>query len=873
MSLISKTLKHFNTDRILILLGISIASVALFFFFKDDGLGRVRFEKSPPIGSFKVSHNDVRRKTRGGFTWSATTQDDQIYEGDSIFTGESSDASIQLNNESGGGQIDIEQKSLVVLKAHGNRVHLDLQYGSLSGKINEKSRVVIVEGGKRQEISAQKAEIRLEKRSTSTKSSAHGKPERTSLRVVRGEIKVRKIELNESNSEISTKISSSDILKTEPEVALVTQVIKENQIARISSDSDLEIEQDKFEHLSPKSNEVLWSRPNSHVEFQWKPVSAQSANGTTHKESTQSKLEISLNSEFLNPIISETVENHNAQVQSERLPLGLLYWRAVPTGEFAKFDASSTHFRVSSFHHFRNTAPLLTFPIDNQEFFLETQNAEKSKQISLSWTDDSGSTDFNLQISRDEKFAEVIHSRILTNANEKTPPLPPGIYFWRVMGQHALRKNPPLSPVSKFSILEAPRMPAAPLLTANEVQYEIPIAKLEELLNRTSEKNLQVSSGVAAVGLPPFEWTHPEADLSYEVELASDNQFSNSMKISTGIKKQFALSEVKPGLNYVRIRAKAKSGLMSPPSELGRLTVSLPPPVLTTSASETKKFGSQSELEKGRHPFLLKWSKLPYAAKYEVNWGADPDFVKSKKFNLLETERSVVVTQEGNYYARVRALASDGEPLSPYSPTQKMNFKKTRLPTVLTRTTKQSQGDLSNLSATKMPGTRTAATIQPTLHPKADSAPKPVNPAAQPANSRMPLSVPKQQMPSFSVPALVEPLPNTTFVAMEGSIPFINLKWRYQPTRFMKKGSSKTHERNERNKNQLGVQNEVQYEIEFSEDADFTKVVERLKTRTNSLTVKTQLPEGRIFWRVRAKTSNQEHSEWSNVYDITVLYQ
>jgi len=173
--------KYAGIDGLLIAAGLIVLSLSIYFFFQDDGLGVSTSGRAiTPVGSFTSSRNDVRRRIQSGFTWSSVASTDTVYEGDSVFTGEESDAAIELT---GGSRLKIDPKSLVVVKTIDGGLQLDLQYGSLVGKVNDDTPITIMQNGQLQRLTAQNAEIRIE--------AAEGKE--TKIQVLKGEVELKPV--------------------------------------------------------------------------------------------------------------------------------------------------------------------------------------------------------------------------------------------------------------------------------------------------------------------------------------------------------------------------------------------------------------------------------------------------------------------------------------------------------------------------------------------------------------------------------------------------------------------------------------------------------------------------------------------------------
>src|SRR5687767_13485824 len=120
---------RFGADGVILVLASILLVGSVYLLFKDIG-GLDDYSKLTPVGKFASSRNDVRRKVQSGFSWGNVSEADIVYEGDSVFTGDESEANIALDN---GATLTVDSKSLVVIRTQSGRVAFDLQYGSLAG--------------------------------------------------------------------------------------------------------------------------------------------------------------------------------------------------------------------------------------------------------------------------------------------------------------------------------------------------------------------------------------------------------------------------------------------------------------------------------------------------------------------------------------------------------------------------------------------------------------------------------------------------------------------------------------------------------------------------------------------------------------------
>jgi hypothetical protein len=302
----------------------------------------------------------------------------------------------------------------------------------------------------------------------------------------------------------------------------------------------------------------------------------------------------------------------------------------------------------------------------------------------------------------------------------------------------------------------------------------------------------------------PFQWAPVEDAAKYEVEISANENFSPSQKFDTGTATSFALTQVHFGSYYVRVRSVNAAGEPGVPSEIARLDVLLPAPQVT--APYVAKVDPVPAGQKHHHTFELKWSKLPFAKNYEVQWGSDIDFTQQKKFITTSASRDISVTKPMDYAFRVRALKSDGTPLTAYSKTEIAAFRY------------RSKGAAKNVSR--------------------ESAPASV--AARP-----PLTPVRE--PSAMIPVLTLLKPAKADQVMMPETAGFSLLFNWTP-----------------------MPNAEGYELQFASDADFVNMIGEAKGKSASLRYTERFPEGRVFWRVRARTKSG-YSEWSETSDFNII--
>lgn len=773
--------KFLSADSIILAIACVALLTSVFLIFEDGYLfSNSETSNLEPVGKFSESRNDVRRRISSGLAWAPVETSETVYEGDSIFTGDESIATVDLNQ---GGQLVIDPKSLIVVRTGGQGLEVDLQYGSLLGRVNKTSPIILSQNGKRQELRGQNAEVRILK-------SADDKT--TRLQVVKGEIQFDQ-RLNDASQ------GTSGTQKT----------IKENEVLEISSQGAPVVKKITVRALAPASGKTVWLPVDQSLRFHW---------AADHAEKNAAlKLELSRESNFENLIFSADVgtdgaKNHYDLAHSQR-PSGPFYWRLNPGTQSS--DSSELPSIPSLLTVYPDIAPTPVFPTHEQVFALQDLSQDDDahpssdkKQIQLSWKDEAGSIEYQIQIARDEEFKDVVHSRRLNNQVETTPDLPVGTYHWIVSGHHPQRANAPWSIKQSFTIAPAATAPDVPRLAESELHYVIP----ERELNRFPASLAASGRGVSVPDLPAFAWEPIEGATGYEVEVSLTEDFEKSARQPLGEQTQFKPQEIRPGPVFVRVRAIGESNLISEPSETGRLDVSIPAPRLNPIPKKLLKVDTPEGLDSASHEFALSWTPQPFAQSYEVQWGSDREFTRSKTFVTQTPERVISVTQPMDYTVRVRSLTSDGQPMSPYSETKVASFQK----------------ELIVAAAPPAPAPPTPAPA-PVVTPE---------PEREPSSSRL--------TPPVISPKLFEPSPRSSVISLKGSPVYVKFRW------YPIKGSN-------------------HYVLQVAQDPSFTNVLTDIRVEENEFVLEKELPEGRLYWRVKAFSGTQE-SAWSDASDLYVKH-
>lgn len=124
-----------------------LIGAALLFFFSikfivndSSGVHIIDNEKGESLGFVTFQSNDTRYKPANSFSWSKSNQQQKVYQSDSLFVGEKSQAEVQISAK---GKLNIGENSLVVFNKVQNQDVANLQLGNFSLNVHGKVKLAI----------------------------------------------------------------------------------------------------------------------------------------------------------------------------------------------------------------------------------------------------------------------------------------------------------------------------------------------------------------------------------------------------------------------------------------------------------------------------------------------------------------------------------------------------------------------------------------------------------------------------------------------------------------------------------------------------------------------------------------------------------
>jgi len=723
-----------------------------------------------PVGKFEISKKDVRRRLQNGFAWMPTSSKDPVYEGDSVFTGEDSEASVELE---GGTRIRIKPNSFVVIRTTDQGLQLDLQYGNLVGEVKSNAPITINDTATNSIVVAQSGELSISR-----------KPEQkqATIAVISGEAKL----IQESNEVAAVETAQVKDLSS-------------NQLVVVDDQGQIKTSQLSISLSTPADGASIWLNDEQPITFSWQA-----------SESTELLYEIASDPGFSNLIKTATTDQSELKVTFARSSFGRLYWR-VRSGD-DQFQSPSRVVEVLP-----NVPPSPSFPRPDHVVTIDTKNGVTKANLVFAWTDTARSTAFKFQIAKDSDFQDLVTETETDQNKVQYSDLLPGSYFWRIQGMNPERIESPWSTPRKLSVLEREHPLLAPEILSPVITHEVTSDEAERAL-------VSRSAPIVFENGPIVSWSAAEGAKEYRLEYDVSAEFESATTVDVGSETRFQFSRLLPTTYYWRITSRDESGRESDPSEPGQVVVSLPAPRLEPIPPVAQNFDSVRAAKAGKTSIDLKWSRLPFVRSYEVQTGADASFSKVIKRQSTKANMKFTLARAGRYHFRVRGLDANGAPSTPFSEPQVFEYRKILLAPELR---------------------------QPSADSSTTQTPPPVVPKPEPTKTS-PTSTPStndKSQPAFSAAIrLLEPRAGTNVVAIGDSPAFVSFRWSSRL-----KG--------------------VSYRIEVAEDPDFTKPIFTSVSKIPRALLKTHLPKGQLYWRVRVedRTPAGQHSGWTKPQMFNVI--
>ncbi len=611
---------------------------------------------------------------------------------------------------------------------------------------------------------------------------------------------------------ISSRSRSTDfeVLKGQLKIKSGKQqrTIEKNETLQVEKLSKTSEEPDTIDLEAPPPGVAIWKKSDQPISFHWKST------GKLH----DFKLEISSDASFDKILFSK---KHNESGVSSaldtELPMSLdgpFYWRVASQDGHTKSVARRISF-------YKDLAPLLVFPQADQTLSLNFEafeSEQKPASIVMTWQDMAHSEEFQINIATDEQFKKIVKNEKLSALSFEFKNPEVTTYYWRVSGRHHSRGNAPWSETRRFTVTEQLSPIEQAQLENPSFTYIIPRPLVAQNENSSRERTTTVTPDDP----PIIKWKTAKNAQKYEVEISEDEKLLNAKKESV-TETQFKIKSVKPGRLFWRVRSQNEKSRSAEPSPVGQIRIMIPPPETQTPQKVTQKSDNKRDLASLSGDFKIRWAPLKFAAKYQVQYSRQENYLGAQELTTSDFAHILKFKDPGIIFWRVRALASTGEPISDYSDTKTLELEKELLPPPVI--------------------------AKPVPPPPPPAPPKPIESDATKLAGLQPKPSfdPDLGTSKIEAPVLREPRRQTRVVAIGKTSVFVALKWS-------------------------GIPTALKYEIEFASDAAFKKKLVTTTSRDTDYFFEQQMPEGTVYWRVRADTKAGK-SKWSETFNFNVDYR
>ena len=178
------------------------------------------------------------------------------------------------------------------------------------------------------------------------------------------------------------------------------EVMSERQLAAIKTESY-------------PSDTTVWFTPGAPIMFEWR--------GLTFED--EAVMEIATDPKMKSVFLKEVVTGSNVAVNWLRS--GQYYWRV------RSFDYSKTT-EIHQFLAYVSSPPELIIPGVDSRFTIKEEEYFNEKNIQFFWKKKTAVTSYHVQVAKTRDFSRVKAEQTVSNTQNWSAKLTPGIYYWRV---------------------------------------------------------------------------------------------------------------------------------------------------------------------------------------------------------------------------------------------------------------------------------------------------------------------------------------------------------------------------------------------------------------------------------------------------------
>jgi FecR protein. len=592
-----------------IIFAVSVVALLLFsYFLYDDSL---LFPKSNSgtmelVGSVSISQNDVRRKGADSFSWIPASKKDEVFQNDAIFTGDDSQASIQLKD---GTVIKLDPNSLVTLNLKDGQMNLDLRYGNLVGDLAQGSALTITSDGE---------EINLK-----------SDPQQGASKVEFNKSHSGNLDLKVLTGKVSLKDKKSNQKKE----------IAQNENVAVSKKGEVrKVEKPEVHLLGQNGTEFLRINPDDVMSFAW------SGKGDISRYS----IEISQADDFKTLVTSKVLSDKKISIQDPIQP-GQYHWRVKAYDLNGKVAVTTAPWTFTVNHL---QAPKITTPVTAASFNYEMKVKTPEELVystEVQWQSAPQLKAYTFQVADDAEFSHIINESQTAEKAALTPKLPSGAYWVRVRGQTAEKGLSPWSDAVQFNVqltAKVEEKPSRPILITKKIAFTPP---------KAGDRN------PAATEAPRMEWKPAAKSVAYILQVSKDKSFKGASRFDVTT-TAVNWAQYRPGQHYFRVYAKSADGIYSEPSEVGEIDVAITNPILNP-LSRIDGVG----MTPTPRDIPVSWTEIPFAKSYLVEIDKDANFTSPTQLEVASASGKVTLPGPGSYNMRVKAKDENNQDITQFS--------------------------------------------------------------------------------------------------------------------------------------------------------------------------------------------------------------
>jgi hypothetical protein len=576
-------MKSLNSSPIIISFLVSQILLFTFLLYRDINQ-KIEAGNRVVIGKIRFKEKVAQRKFDDRVVWADINQNEDVTNKDTIRTTSESSAIITLNN---GMEIELEENSMILLDFSDKSVNVNFAYGSIATKSNNAK-------GANQDITIKSGE--------------------KSIDLKNGEIK---LSLSDQKDLQLTVEKGEATLKTKDEEKSITQ----DQLVSISSESSsIKIESVPTKLLSPSNQKIITLSPeNPSVFFEWQ----------INNDTKEKVLEIAKNYSFTSNIKKYPVKENNLSLNLEE---GIYYWRLSYKNNKGNIEKSEP-FKFNIVYY-RDLAILS--PTPNKLF----EYTKQTPLISFKWTP-INYVNYILELSNDRDFKNITRKINSITNSISIDDLQAGIYFYRVITVPQLEGlEPNKSSISQFEIIQRKQLIPPEIYTLNDSFY----------------------SQLLQSGKYILSWKDSIDFNQYEIEISSDNKFSNIITKSKISENYYTIkSKYEKGKYFWRVKGITKDKEQSKESSIASFSI-------LELETEIKQISPQNNIEYNQPNNVsinFEWTKLKFDALYQLEISEDEKFNKViRSFKSNSNTRTVDLDIEGVFFWRIKATTQEGTEIS-----------------------------------------------------------------------------------------------------------------------------------------------------------------------------------------------------------------